>query len=145
MGTRKPCFSNPSTMAGMALAASSLLTVTLTTSLPARAKAATCLMVPGMSAVSVLVIDCTMIGALLPTRTAPMVAVEVFLRRVSAMIKALFYHSSRPSQLEDYWAEAQRFALRSEGWIDPSFFPLITNWLQICRKAAIELYPLDLK
>ncbi len=42
-------------------------------------------MVPSMSAVSVLVMDCTTIGASLPTRTPPMVAVKVFLRWISAM------------------------------------------------------------
>ena len=36
--------------------------------------------VPGMSAVSVLVMDCTITGALLPRRTPSMVAVKVFLR-----------------------------------------------------------------
>src|SRR4029077_2160209 len=90
MGTRSPCFSSPSTMWGMALAASSLLTVTRTTSLPARARAATCFMVPGMSAVSVLVMDCTITGALLPTRTPPIVAVEVFLRLISALFRVYF-------------------------------------------------------
>src|ERR1700682_4984014 len=90
MGTRRPCFSSPSTMRGMALAAASLLTVTRTTSLPARARAATCLMVPGMSAVSVLVMDCTITGALLPTRTTPIVVVEVFLRSILAMFKPYF-------------------------------------------------------
>src|SRR5271155_1831691 len=74
----------------MALAAASLLTVTRTTSLPALAKAATCFTVPGMSAVSVLVMDCTITGALLPTRTPPMVAVEVFLRWISAMFRLYF-------------------------------------------------------
>src|SRR5271157_3274672 len=77
-------------MWGMALAASSLLTVTRTTSLPARARAATCWMVPGMSAVSVLVMDCTITGALLPTRTPPIEAVKVFLRLISAMLKVYF-------------------------------------------------------
>src|ERR1700688_3448125 len=74
----------------MALAASSLLTVTRTTSLPARARAATCLMVPGISAVSVLVMDCTITGALLPTRTPAMLAVEVFLRLICAMFTVYF-------------------------------------------------------
>src|SRR5580658_5730295 len=90
MGTHRPCFSSPSTMCGTALAASSLLTVTRTISLPARARAATCLMVPGMSAVSVLVMDCTITGAELPTRTPPMDEVKVFLRWISAMLKDYF-------------------------------------------------------
>jgi hypothetical protein len=37
-------------------------------------------MVPGMSAVSVFVMDCTITGAVLPTRTPPMEALKVFLR-----------------------------------------------------------------
>src|ERR1035437_428348 len=77
-------------MWGMALAASSLLTVTRTTSLPARARAATCLMVPGMSAVSVLVMDCTITGASLPTRTPSIEAAKVFLRWISAMLVVYF-------------------------------------------------------
>jgi len=64
---------------GMALAASSLLTVTRTTSLPARARAATCLMVRDVGGVGVGM-DCTMTGALLPTRTPLIEAVWVFLR-----------------------------------------------------------------
>ena len=63
--------SSCSTMRATAAAASSLLTVTRTSSDPARARAATCLTVEGMSAVSVLVIDCTTTGASLPTRTPP--------------------------------------------------------------------------
>src|ERR1700674_465719 len=74
----------------MALAASSLLTVTRTTSLPARARAATCLTVPGTSAVSVLVMDCTITGAVLPTRTPPMAAMKVFLRWIWAMFRLYF-------------------------------------------------------
>src|ERR1700693_2579582 len=74
----------------MSLAAASLLTVTRTASLPARARAATCFMVPGMSAVSVLVMDCTITGALLPTRTPPMAAVKVFLRWIWAMFRLYF-------------------------------------------------------
>ena len=68
-----------------AAAASSLLTVTRTSSDPARARAATCFTVEGMSAVSVLVIDCTTTGASLPTRTPPIEAVTVFLRCIWAM------------------------------------------------------------
>ena len=46
-------------MWGTAAAAASLLTVSRTSSEPARARAATCRMVPSISAVSVFVIDCT--------------------------------------------------------------------------------------
>ena len=67
-------------MAGTAAAASSLLTVTRTISEPARARAATCSMVPGMSAVSVLVMDWTTTGTSQPTRTWPILTVGVFLR-----------------------------------------------------------------
>src|SRR3954453_1502570 len=85
MGTCTPCLSSCSTMCGTPLAASSLFTVTRTSSDPARASAATCCTVEGMSAVSVLVIDCTTIGASEPTRTPPTTAVTVFLRWVVAI------------------------------------------------------------
>src|ERR1700732_5286300 len=85
MGTRTPCLSNSSTMRGTAAAASSLLTVTRTSSDPARAKAAHCCTVEGISAVSVFVIDCTTTGASEPTRTPPTTAVTVFLRGIIAM------------------------------------------------------------
>ncbi len=62
-------------MWGTAAAAASLFTVTRTSSEPARARAAHWRMVPSISAVSVLVIDCTTIGASLPTRTPPTEAV----------------------------------------------------------------------
>jgi len=51
-------------MWGTAAAASSLLTVTRTSSDPARASAATCCTVERMSAVSVFVMDCTTIGCI---------------------------------------------------------------------------------
>src|SRR5580704_3089737 len=85
MGTRKPCLSSSSTMRGTAAAASSLLTVTRTSSDPARARAAHCCTVEGTSAVSVLVMDCTTIGASEPTRTPPTTTVTVFLRGMIAM------------------------------------------------------------
>ena len=59
-------------MRGTAAAASSVLTVTRTSSEPARASAWTCSAVASTSAVSVLVIDCTTIGAPPPTVTPPM-------------------------------------------------------------------------
>src|SRR5580700_1668905 len=82
MGTGTPSLSSSSTMRGTAAAASSLLTVTRTSSDPARASAAHCWTVEGMLAVSVLVIDCTTIGASEPTRTPPTTAVTVFLRGI---------------------------------------------------------------
>src|SRR5271165_4490387 len=65
------CASRRSRMRGTAAAASSLLTVTRTNSEPARERALTCATVPSTSAVSVLVIDCTTIGAAPPMVTAP--------------------------------------------------------------------------
>src|SRR5262244_1580068 len=59
-------------MCGTALAAASRSTVMRTISDPARASAADWAAVASMSAVSVLVIDCTTIGASPPTRTWPM-------------------------------------------------------------------------
>src|SRR5271154_878570 len=85
IGTRTPCLSSSSMMRGTAAAASSLLTVTRTNSDPARASAAHCWTVEGMSAVSVLVMDCTTIGASEPTRTPPTTAVRVFLRGIIAI------------------------------------------------------------
>src|SRR5882724_1344633 len=78
-------------MCGRAAAAASLLTVTRTSSEPARASAATCWMVPAISAVSVLVMDWTAMGAPLPMRTPPTMAVWVFLRWNMAM-ELLVYH-----------------------------------------------------
>src|SRR5271170_3845118 len=85
MGTVMPCLASSSTMGATAAAAASVLTVTRTSSEPALARAATCLTVEGMSAVSVFVIDCTTIGASEPTRTWPTVQVTDFLRRSWAM------------------------------------------------------------
>src|SRR6185312_1461325 len=45
-----------------------------------------------MSAVSVLVIDCTTMGALLPTNTPPILTVGVFLRMIMAIAVMQFYH-----------------------------------------------------
>ena len=77
IGTATPSRSSPSTIAGTAAAASSLLTVTRTSSLPARASAATWRTVAATSAVSVLVIDWTTIGWPEPTGTPPTRAVTV--------------------------------------------------------------------
>ena len=68
------------TISGTARAASSLLTVTRTSSLPASASARTWAIVPGMSAVSVFVIDWTTTGRALPTWTLPTSTVTVRLR-----------------------------------------------------------------
>src|SRR6186997_2129907 len=66
-----PRLRRPSRICGTAAAASSRSTVMRTISDPARDKAATCAIVPAISAVSVLVIDCTTIGAPPPTATLP--------------------------------------------------------------------------
>src|ERR1700744_683323 len=80
MGVSQPFLRMPSTMYGTALAASSLLTVTRTSSEPARARAATCCTVDSMSAVSVLVIDWTTTGASDPTRMPPTLTVTALRR-----------------------------------------------------------------
>src|ERR1700676_5504232 len=71
IGTPTPIRPRRSLMCGTAAAASSRSTVMRTISEPARASAATCAVVAAMSAVSVLVIDCTTIGASPPTVTPP--------------------------------------------------------------------------
>src|SRR5690606_14245184 len=85
IGTCTPARSSPSTMAGTAAAAASLLTVTRTSSLPARASAATCRTVAITSAVSVLVMDCTTIGCPDPTGMPPTRAVTVLRRSMVAI------------------------------------------------------------
>src|SRR5271156_1324537 len=85
MGTSMPSLASPSTIAGTAAAAASLLTVTRTSSEPALASAATCWMVPCTSAVSVLVMDWTTTGAEDPTRTFPTKTVVDFLRSCCAI------------------------------------------------------------
>src|SRR5690606_34907158 len=66
-----PIIASFSTMRGTAAADSGLLTVTRTSSEPARQRSATCFTVEATSAVSVLVIDCTTTGASPPTATPP--------------------------------------------------------------------------
>ena len=82
------------TISGTARAASSLLTVTRTSSLPAAWSALTCATVPGMSAVSVLVMDWTTIGRWLPTLTPPTSTTTVF-RRLETLISREIYHGGR--------------------------------------------------
>src|SRR6266487_408758 len=76
-------------MAGTARAASSVLTVTRTSSLPAACSARTCAAVAATSAVSVLVIDWTTIGWALPTSTPPTLTGTVGRRRLTARNLAL--------------------------------------------------------
>src|ERR1700722_20983549 len=66
-----PRLRQPSRICGTAAAASPRWPVIRTSSDPARASAATCSTVPLTSAVSVLVIDCTTIGAPPPTAILP--------------------------------------------------------------------------
>jgi len=68
------------TISGTARAAASVFTVTRTSSLPAAWSALTWATVPGTSAVSVLVMDWTMIGRGPPTLTPP-TSTEIVLRR----------------------------------------------------------------
>src|SRR3546814_7481153 len=75
-----PIIASFSTMRGTAAADSGLLTVTRTSSEPARHRSATCFTVEATSAVSVLVIDCTTTGASPPTATPPMRTWRVFRR-----------------------------------------------------------------
>src|SRR5688572_22056386 len=84
-GTFACHFSSSRVISGRAWAASSVFTVTRTSSLPAAASAATCSAVDCGSAVSVLVMDWTTIGWALPTGTPPTGTVTV-LRRCSAMV-----------------------------------------------------------
>src|SRR5688572_5775775 len=77
--------SSRSRICGTAAAASSRSTVMRTSSEPARASAATCATVESMSAVSVLVIDCTTIGAAPPTVTPPILTGIVRRRALVSM------------------------------------------------------------
>ncbi len=76
------------TISGTARAAASVLTVTRTSSLPAAWSALTWATVPATSAVSVLVIDCTMIGRGPPTLTPP-TSTEIVLRRCGALMAVM--------------------------------------------------------
>src|SRR6266566_6562797 len=81
--------STSATIAGTASAASSVFTVTRTSSLPAACSARTCAAVAAASAVSVLVIDWTTIGWALPTSTPPTLTGTVGRRRLTARNLAL--------------------------------------------------------
>ena len=79
-GASTPKISSRSRICGTAAAASARSTVMRTSSEPARASAATCFVVDSTSAVSVLVIDCTTIGALPPIVTLPILTGMVWRR-----------------------------------------------------------------
>src|SRR5579872_7303101 len=83
-----PRLRNPSRICGTAAAASSRSTVMRTISDPARESAATWAMVPSTSAVSVLVIDCTTIGAPPPTATWPTLTCVVLCRALGPAISS---------------------------------------------------------
>src|SRR4051812_2822891 len=85
MGTRTPNLYRVSTIFGTARAASSVLTVTRTSSEPACARAITWLTVDATSAVSVFVIDCTTIGLFPPTFTPPTLTAADFRRGAAAI------------------------------------------------------------
>src|SRR5215467_1586018 len=87
-GTSHPMASRRSRMRGTCAAASAVFTVTRTISEPARASSATCFAVASASAVSVLVIDWTRIGApppmsALPTRTCRVVCLAMTVMALS--------------------------------------------------------------
>src|SRR5712691_231652 len=84
-GTRTPNLSSVSTTFGTARAASSVFTVTRTSSEPALASAITWLTVDMTSAVSVLVIDCTTTGFVPPTFTGPTLTATERRRGCAAM------------------------------------------------------------
>src|SRR5206468_10223662 len=86
------------TISGTARAASSLFTVTRTSSLPAAWRALTWATVPAISAVSVLVMDWTTIGRSLPTLTPPTSTVTVFFR-LAKLIVGEIYHEDRGQPL----------------------------------------------
>ncbi len=76
-GTGQPSASSRARISGTAAAAAEVLTVMRTSSEPASASARTCATVAPTSAVSVLVIDCTTIGAPPPMITPPTRAAPV--------------------------------------------------------------------
>src|SRR6185312_13052 len=99
IGTRTPKALSVSTIFGTAAAAASVLTVTRTSSEPARARAIAWLTVDWTSAVSVLVMDWTTIGFVPPTLIPPTFT-ATDLRRVMSAIrppegKFQFYQEAR--------------------------------------------------
>src|ERR1700761_4090072 len=85
MGAVTPKSRRVLTVVGTAWAASSVLTVTRTSSEPARASSMTWLTVEAESAVSVLVMDCTTMGFEPPTWMPPMLTAADFRRGDAAM------------------------------------------------------------
>src|SRR6185312_2740504 len=85
IGTRTPKASSVSTIFGTAAAAASVLTVTRTSSEPARASAIAWLTVDWTSAVSVFVMDWTTIGFVPPTLIPPTLTATDLRRVISAI------------------------------------------------------------
>src|SRR5580704_5949694 len=138
IGTRTPCLSSSSTTRGTAAAASSLLTVTRTSSDPARASAAHCWTVEGTSAVSVLVMYCTTIGASEPTRTPPTTTVTVFLRGIMAMGTSILARRKKASPLVAA-REALAFGTQKDR---PRTIPSQSHHLVPCMHYALSPKPL---
>src|SRR5437660_3422481 len=88
-GTSQPLAPSRSRMRGTCAAASAVLTVTRTTSEPARASSATCVAVLCRSAVSVLVIDCTSTGAPPPISARPTRTWRVLYLRMIVMSRSI--------------------------------------------------------
>src|SRR3990170_1992029 len=128
MGTETPRASSRSTIRGTAAAASSWLTVTRTSSLPAAANWATWDAVASTSAVSVLVMDCTTIGWAEPTGMGPTQVVTVCLRVTVLMCRLIYrvawrtmerHHSLSPVL---YWCYAHHHRPHRAA-ADPSWAP----------------------
>src|SRR5215831_1604229 len=104
MGTAQPAATKRRLISGTAAAASGTLTVHLTISDPASASSTVCRNVASTSAVSVLVIDWTTIGAPPPTRTCATCTPYVLRRGRPASVPSvpaicvsiLIYFSSQP-------------------------------------------------
>src|ERR1700744_5609383 len=105
-----PCASSRSRMCGTAAADSSLLTVTRTNSDPARANALTCATVPSMSAVSVLVIDCTTMGEVPPMETEPTFTTRECRRNLIPSLYLTRQLWLRRGRRNDFW--------RGNKWLD---------------------------
>src|ERR1700687_651488 len=109
MGTLQPAASRRFLISGTAAAASGTFTVTRTISEPASASSRHCCAVPAASAVSVLVMDCTTMGAPPPTRTWPTFTPYVLRRgwRVAAASEPAIWVSI-PFYFSVSWRESRR-------------------------------------
>src|SRR5882724_8015473 len=114
------------TISGTARAASSLFTVTRTSSLPAAWSALTWATVPAISAVSVLVMDWTTIGRSLPTLMPPTSTVTVFLRLAKLMVGEIYHGGRRRPPL---------VRIRPMRHNPPSDIRSMPNHLRVAQKA----------